>query len=76
MQTLLPLKTPAKSKAKAATPVFDALGIWSLSMGFSAVAMAAIAYFTAGDKTGAAFVLVGAALVVALMLRASVPPAD
>jgi hypothetical protein len=76
MPTLLPLKMPAKAKAKAATPVFDALGIWSLSMGFSAVAMAAIVYFTAGDKTGAAFVLVGAALVVALMLRACVPPAD
>lgn len=76
MPTLLPRKTPAKSKAKAATPVVDALGIWSLSMGFSAVAMAAIAYFTVGDKTGAAFVLVGAALVVAFMLRASVPPAD
>ena len=75
MQTLLPLKTPVKSRVKAATPVFDALGIWSLSMGISAVAMAALAYFTAGDKIGAAFVLVGAALVVALVLRASVPPA-
>ena len=74
MQTVPPLKIPAKTKAKAANPAFDGLGAWSLSMGFSAVAMAAIAYFTAGDKTGAAFVLVGAALVVALVLRASVPP--
>jgi hypothetical protein len=76
MPTVPPRKTPAKTKAKTANPTFDALGAWSLSMGFSAVAMASIAYFTAGDKTGAAFVLVGAALVVALVLRASVPPAD
>ena len=43
MPTVPPRKTPAKTKAKTANPTFDALGIWSLSLGFSAVAMAAIA---------------------------------
>ena len=65
-------KQPSRKVAIAA-PAFDWLPLWAMSLGFAAVMIATIAYFAAADQTGAAFVLLGAAGLIALVLRASAP---
>ena len=49
----------------------DWFALWAISLGIAAVVLASIAYFTIGDKVGAAFILGGAAALIALLLTAS-----
>jgi hypothetical protein len=66
----LPDKRP-HARAKAAQPEqgTDWLGIWALSMAFAAVVLAAIAYFSIGDKIGASLILFSAAALVATVMH-------
>jgi hypothetical protein len=67
-------QTP-ESRAKAAAPAgeIDWLALWALSLGFCAVVLAGITFFTIGDKAGASFILAAAAGIIAAALRASPP---
>jgi len=69
----IPLTKQPSRKAAIAAPTFDWLPLWAMSLGFAAVMIATIAYFAAADQTGAMFVLLGAAGLIALVLRASAP---
>ena len=73
MPTRLSRSSPPRARADAAARDHSAdwLGVWALSMGFAAVVMALIADFTAGDKMGATLILVGAAILIAIVLRAT-----
>lgn len=76
------IKLPIKARAKAirarkpartreqARPI-DWLGLWTISLGIAASVLAWIAYFTIGDKVGAAAILAGTAALIGLMLSAS-----
>ena len=66
------IKHSRKAAAAAAAP--DWLALLAISIGFAAMLIAAIAYFSAADRTGAALVLSGTAGLIALVLRASAPP--
>jgi len=78
----MPNKLPIKARAKAiharkpartreqSRPI-DWLGLWAISLGVAASVLAWIAYFTIGDKIGAAFILAGTAALIGLMLGAS-----
>jgi hypothetical protein len=70
-----PQKSRIKAKAVAKDQPIDWLALWALSLGASAIGISAIAYFTAGDRLGAAFVLTGTAAIIALVLAFSSPPA-
>jgi hypothetical protein len=59
-------KTQAKVLDNRASAEF--LRLWTLSMGSAALGAAVLAYSTTGDNTGAASILVGAAMVVSLVL--------
>jgi hypothetical protein len=52
----------------------DWLAIWVLSLGFCASVMAGLVYFDARDTTGAAFILTGAAIIMAVALWFTQPP--
>ncbi|HET9715136.1 MAG TPA: hypothetical protein VFP60_03025 [Pseudolabrys sp.] len=69
----LPRKTRADilRHTREAAEAADWLGIWALSLGFCAINLAAIAYFAAKDSVGASFILVGAAAIIAVILRVS-----
>lgn len=74
---IMPVSLPTKARAQMARarerePVqtVDWLGIWALSVGVCAVALAAVAYFMGGDNIGAALVLVSAVGLIGLFLRA------
>jgi hypothetical protein len=54
----------------------DWLGLWGLSLGFCAIVLAGIADFVGHDNIGAAFILIGTAGIIALILRAGTEPAD
>ena len=54
----------------------DWLALWALSIGFSAIVMAAMAFFSADDPIGASSILLGAAIVIAIALGVSVAPED
>jgi hypothetical protein len=73
MPRLLPVKVRADTRIKAigqrAQP--GHLGLWALSIGFAALLVAAVPYWTVGDNTGAAFVITAVAAIIAIMLRAS-----
>jgi archaellum component FlaF (FlaF/FlaG flagellin family) len=45
--------------------------VWALSVGGAATLIAALVYFGVGDQTGAAWVLFGAAMVIAVVLYCS-----
>ncbi len=73
----MPVSLPTKARAQMARarerkPIqaVDWLGVWALSVGVCAVALAAVVYFMGGDNIGAALVLVSAVGLVALFLRA------
>jgi len=70
-----PMKTRIKTKALEPEQPFDWLALWALSLAFAAMVLAAIAYFTIGDKIGASSILAGAATIIAIALHASRPPA-
>jgi hypothetical protein len=78
----MPNKLSIKPRAKAilanksvqasdSSRPIDWLGLWAISLGICAMELAATAYFAAGDKIGAAFILVGAAMLIGLVLGAS-----
>ena len=71
-----PPQTP-KTRAKAVEPVeaIDWLAIWALSLGLCAVVLAAIAFFSIGDKMGASFILAASAGIIGALLHWSAPPA-
>jgi hypothetical protein len=54
----------------------DWLALWALSIGFSAVFLAGLAFYTARDSFGASMILFGAATIIALALRFSEAPGD
>lgn len=54
----------------------DWLGLWGLSIGFCALVLAGVAYFTARDNVGASFILFGAAGIMALIVYAGAEPED
>ncbi len=54
----------------------DWLALWALSIGFSAIVLAALVFFGGRDASGASVILAGAAGVIALVLRFSDAPAD
>lgn len=75
MPILLPPNPPPKSRARAVRPrkreaiaPIDWLGLWALSLGFCAVVLAGIAEFMGEDNVGAAFILIGAAAIIALVV--------
>jgi len=74
MPTRYPTKTRAKAKAVEAKQPIDWLALWALSLAFASIVLAAIAYFTIGDKLGASSILAAAAIIIGLALRASKPP--
>ena len=76
MPILLPPKQTA-SRAKAVrarkretVPTIDWLGLWAISLGLCAVALAGIAGLMGDDNIGAAFILIGAAAIIALIVCA------
>lgn len=70
MPTRLPNEnhTRARSRAIEANRLLNWLGVWAISMGFAAIALAAVAYSTVGDNIGASYILMGAAALVAIVL--------
>jgi hypothetical protein len=72
----MPIHPPPKARARALrahkqTEIgsIDWLGLWALSLAFCAINLAAIAYFLNGDNTGASCILVGAAALIAVIIR-------
>jgi hypothetical protein len=74
-----------RSKARADTvrsrkhetiEAIDWLGLWGVSLGFCAIVLAGIADFVGHDNLGAAFILVGTAGIIALILQKGAEPVD
>ena len=69
----MPIHLPPKARVKAVTArrqaAIDWLGLWALSLGFCAIVLAGIAYFTIGDNIGASGILMGAAAIIAVTVR-------
>ena len=79
----MPIQLRPKARAETVRPhkhetieAIDWLALWGLSVGFCAIVLAAIADFAGHDNIGAAFILVGAAGVIATILQAGMEPAD
>jgi hypothetical protein len=79
----MPIQLRPKARADAVRPrrheavgPIDWLALWSLSLGFCAIILAAIADFVGHDNVGAVFILVGTAGIIAAILQASTEPAD
>lgn len=83
MPNRLPIKPRAKAieapksararetaQARERTRSVDWFALWAISLGLAAIGVALIAYLTVGDKVGAAFILGGAAALIALLLTA------
>jgi len=51
----------------------DWLTLWAISLGICAIVLAGLAFYGGGDSTGAAIILLGAASIIALVLRATSP---
>ena len=71
MPNKLPLKVRAKAVPSQQAAPIDWLALWAISLGVCAIVMAATAFFAAADKIGAVFILVGAAALIALVLKAN-----
>jgi hypothetical protein len=75
----MPRQVDAKVCARADAQAIEAkrsadwCGIWSLPISAAAIALAAMIYFVTGDKSGAAFVLIGTATFVGIVLHAGAP---
>ncbi len=70
----LPLRRKTRAKAEqarreATIESIDWLVVWALSLGFCAVNLAGVAYFINRDNVGATFILVGAAALMAVIVR-------
>ena len=59
-----------------AIEAIDWLGLWGVSLGFCAIVLAGIADFVGHDNLGAAFILVGTAGIIALILQKGAEPVD
>jgi hypothetical protein len=73
-QTQTPQKTRPRVKAVEPAESVDWLALWALSLGLCAIVLAAIAYFTIGDKVGASFILAAAAGIIGAALQADRRP--
>ena len=71
MPNKLPLKTRAKAIARERSQAIDWLALWAVSLGVSAVVMAAIAFFSVADRIGAALILAGTAALISVIMKAS-----
>jgi hypothetical protein len=78
MPNRLPIKPRAKAidapksaRARKQSGSVDWFALWAISLGLAAIAVALIAYLTAGDKVGASFILGGTAALIALLLTAN-----
>jgi len=76
MSTPSPRKPKAKARAVEPIEQIDWLALWAISLGICAVILAAIAYFTVGDKVGAAFIMASVAAIIGLVLHVSESPAQ
>ena len=72
----MPVHLPPKVRAKAvaarrqtAIDSIDWLALWAFSLGFCAINLAGIAYFLNGDNIGASYILIGAAALIAVVIR-------
>jgi hypothetical protein len=72
----MPIHLPPKARVKAAPArrqaaidSIDWLGLWALSIAFCALVLASVAYFMIGDNIGASWILVGAAAIIAIVIR-------
>jgi hypothetical protein len=74
MPTHPPRKPQAKARAVEASDQFDWLALWAISLGVCAMILAAIAYFTVGDKLGASTIMASVAGIIGLVLHVSHPP--
>jgi hypothetical protein len=75
----MPIPPPRKARAarkRNTIATIDWLGLWALSLGFCAIVLAGIAAFLAEDNIGAAFILVGAATIIAFIVFASEEPGE
>ncbi len=72
----MPTRLPPDLRRRdiAAKRSIDWLAAWGLSVAASAIGIAGILYFDAGDPIGAACVLAGAAGVIGIALFSSPPP--
>jgi drug/metabolite transporter (DMT)-like permease len=73
MPILLPPKQTAKAvraRKRETVPAIDWLGLWAISLGLCAVVLAGIADVMGDDNIGAAFILIGAAAIIALIVCA------
>jgi len=68
---LQPASRPRKGRELHAVETIDWLALWALSIGFSAIVLAALAFYGGGDATGASMILFGAAIVIAIVLYGS-----
>jgi len=77
MPNKLPLKPRVKAlpsrETKQSDPIdsIDWLALWTLSLAAAALVLALITFFAAADQIGAAFILGGAGLLMALVLSAN-----
>jgi hypothetical protein len=74
MPTHTPRKPQAKARAADPTEHIDWLALWAISLGICAVILAAIAYFTVGDKLGAATIMASVAGLIGAVLHLSPAP--
>ena len=75
----LPMKKRARFPRSSAAPraalradSIDCLGFWSVSFGLAAISVSAIVFFAGQDRVGAAFIMLAASAIVAVMMSASV----
>lgn len=66
----------AELRKRHAVETIDWLALWTLSLGFCAVVLAGLVYFTDGDTTGAAAILFGTAIIIGIVLSVSKAPSD
>ena len=64
------IEAPKSARAREKDIAIDWFALWAISLGTAAVVLASIAFFTIGDKVGDAFILGGAAALIALLLTA------
>jgi hypothetical protein len=67
---------PREARETHASETIDWLALWAASIGFSAIVLAALAFFGGDDPVGASTILIGAAAIIAVALRASPAPGD
>ncbi len=67
---------PRRNRPRHPVETIDWLALWALSLAFSAVVLAALAFFGGHDASGAAVILFGAASIIGLVLRFTKAPDD